>query len=182
LLTTIAEMAGNTIHRMRLYEQTEARLKRLDALRTIDDAISASLDLRLILNVLLAQIASQLHVDGAGVLLLNAATRKLEYAAGLGFRTAELLNTQLQLGEGYAGRAAAERRIVHVPDLRARKSDFLRSPTFAAEQFVSYYGVPLIAKGEVRGVLEVYQRGLHAADPEWLSFLETLAGQAAIAI
>ena len=182
LLTTIAEMAGNTIHRMRLYEQTEARLKRLDALRTIDEAISASLDLRLILNVLLAQMASQLHVDGAGVLLLNAATQTLEYAAGLGFRTGELHAMQLRLGQGYAGRAAAERRIVHVPDLRTRKSDFLRSPSFAAEQFVSYYGVPLIAKGEVRGVLEVYQRSPLAADPEWLSFLETLAGQAAIAI
>jgi GAF domain-containing protein len=39
-----------------------------------------------------------------------------------------------------------------------------------------------MAKGEVRGVLEVYQRGPLAPDPEWLSFLETLAGQAAIAI
>jgi HD-GYP domain-containing protein (c-di-GMP phosphodiesterase class II) len=182
LLTTIAEMAGNTIHRMRLHEQTEARLKRLDALRTIDEAISASLDLRLILNVLLAQIASQLHVDGAGVLLLNTATQTLDYMAGLGFRTMELQNTQLPLGEGYAGRAAAERRNIHVPDLRARNTDHRRSPTFAAEKFVSYYGVPLIAKGEVRGVLEVYQRGTLAADPEWLSFLETLAGQAAIAI
>jgi putative nucleotidyltransferase with HDIG domain len=182
LLTTIAEMAGNTIHRMQLHEQTEARLKRLDALRTIDNAISANLDLPLTLNVLLAEITSQLRVDGADVLLLNAATHTLEFTAGLGFRTAALQHTRLQLGEGYAGRAAAERQIVYVPDLRARRTDFLRSPAFASEQFVSYYGVPLIAKGDVRGVLEVYHRTPLAANPEWLNFLATLAGQAAIAI
>jgi putative nucleotidyltransferase with HDIG domain len=182
LLTTIAEMAGNTIHRMRLHEQTEARLKRLDALRTIDNAISASLDLRLTLNVLLAQITIQLHVDSAAVLLRNPETQALEYTAGYGFRTAALQHTRLQMGEGYAGRAAVARRIVHVADLRLRSTDFLRSPAFATEQFVSYYGVPLIAKGEVRGVLEVYHRSALAADPEWLNFLDTLAGQAAIAI
>jgi putative nucleotidyltransferase with HDIG domain len=182
LLTTIAEMAGNTIHRMRLHEQTEARLKRLDALRTIDNAISASLDLRLILNVLLAQITTQLRVDGAAVLLRNPESQALDYTAGHGFRTAALQHTHLQMGEGYAGRAAVNRRIVHVPDLRSRGTDFLRSPAFAAEQFVSYYAVPLIAKGEVRGVLEVYHRSALAADPEWLNFLDTLAGQAAIAI
>ncbi len=182
LLTTIAEMAGNTIHRMQLHEQTQARLKRLDALRTIDRAISASLDLGLTLSVLLEQITSLLAVDGADVLLLNPENQMLEFMAGHGFQTTALQHTRLRLGEGYAGRAAQERRIVHVPDLRSRHTDFLRSPAFSVEQFVSYYGVPLIAKGEVRGVLEVYHRRVLTANPEWLNFLDTLAGQAAIAI
>jgi HD-GYP domain-containing protein (c-di-GMP phosphodiesterase class II) len=182
LLTTIAEMAGNAIHRMQLYEQTEARLTRLVALRTIDNAISASLDLRLTLNVLLAQITSQLQVDGAAVLLVRPASQTLEHMASSGFRTTALQNSRLQIGEGYAGLAALERRIVHVPDLRRRTTDSLRTPSFAAEQFVCYYGIPLIAKGEVRGVLEVYHRSPLAADAEWTDFLATLAGQAAIAI
>jgi HD-GYP domain-containing protein (c-di-GMP phosphodiesterase class II) len=138
--------------------------------------------LTLTLNVLLAQITGQLLVDGADVLLLNPAQQTLDFRAGRGFRTEALQHTRLRLGEGYAGRAAAERRIVHVADLRARSTDFLRSPAFASEQFVSYYAVPLIAKGDVRGVLEVYHRSPLAADEEWLTFLSTLAGQAAIAI
>src|SRR5258708_8656360 len=40
----------------------------------------------------------------------------------------------------------------------------------------------LLAKGNVLGVLEIFHRGTHEADAEWVSFLETLAGQAAIAI
>jgi HD-GYP domain-containing protein (c-di-GMP phosphodiesterase class II) len=50
------------------------------------------------------------------------------------------------------------------------------------EVFVSYYGVPLIAKGKIQGVLEVFQRAPLDPDQEWLDFLNTLAGQAAIAI
>ena len=52
----------------------------------------------------------------------------------------------------------------------------------AAEQFVSYYGVPLIARGQVKGVLEIFHRLPLYPDGEWLDFQETLAGQAAIAI
>jgi HD-GYP domain-containing protein (c-di-GMP phosphodiesterase class II) len=46
---------------------------------------------------------------------------------------------------------------------------------------VAYYAVPLIADGDLEGILEVYDRGSHP-DEEWKNYLETLAGQAAIAI
>jgi putative nucleotidyltransferase with HDIG domain len=52
----------------------------------------------------------------------------------------------------------------------------------ANESFTDYYGIPLIVKGEIKGVLEIYHRSLLHTDSEWLEFLETLAGQAAIAI
>ena len=116
------------------------------------------------------------------MLLLNSHLQTLDYAAGRGFRTDALQHTRLRLGEGYAGRAALARQLIHIPDLRGRKTDFLRSPYFSAEGFVAYYAVPLIAKGEVKGVLEVFHRALLDPDREWLDFLETLAGQAAIAI
>jgi putative nucleotidyltransferase with HDIG domain len=42
--------------------------------------------------------------------------------------------------------------------------------------------VPLIAKGSIKGVLEVFHRVPLEPDEEWLGFLHTLAEQAAIAI
>ena len=42
--------------------------------------------------------------------------------------------------------------------------------------------MPLIAKGEVKGVLEVFHRASLPRNPEWMDFLATLAGQAAITI
>jgi HD-GYP domain-containing protein (c-di-GMP phosphodiesterase class II) len=50
------------------------------------------------------------------------------------------------------------------------------------EGFISYLAIPLIAKGQVVGVLEIFQRTSLDPDPEWLDFLETLAEQAAIAV
>src|SRR6185436_1176694 len=54
--------------------------------------------------------------------------------------------------------------------------------SLAQEGFVSYYAAPLIAQNHVKGVLEIFHRDLLDPDDEWLSFLETLAGQAALAI
>jgi putative nucleotidyltransferase with HDIG domain len=50
------------------------------------------------------------------------------------------------------------------------------------EQFQAYFGAPLISKANIRGVLEIFHRTPLDPDPEWLDFLEALAGQAAIAI
>ena len=58
----------------------------------------------------------------------------------------------------------------------------MRSELLADEDFVSYFGVPLIGKGEVKGVLELFHRSELNPDQEWLSFLETLGGQTTLAI
>ena len=42
--------------------------------------------------------------------------------------------------------------------------------------------MPLTAKGELKGVLEVFHRASLPRNPEWMDFLATLAGQAAITI
>ena len=182
LLTILSEIAGNAIQRARLHEQTEQRLQRLDALHDIDAAINASLDLRLILKVFVDQVIARLGVDAAAVSLLNSRTHMLEYMAGRGFRTQALEQTRQRLGEGTTGRAALERRTIHIANLREAGKGFRRTALLLGEGFVTYYGVPLIAKGQVMGVLEVFQRALLEPDAEWLDFLNVLAEQAAIAI
>jgi PAS domain S-box-containing protein len=182
LLIAIGDLAASAIHQAGLHEQTERRLQRLTALRTIDEAISASLDLRITLNVFLRQVTDQLNVDAAAVLLLDPHLGMLVYAAGQGFRTEAITHSRLRLGEGRAGQAALERRIVQVLDLSDPDSSFSRSVLLRDESFVAYYGVPLIAKGQVQGVLDIYHRTALQPDPDWTDFLDTLATQAAIAI
>lgn len=148
----------------------------------IDRAITASLDLRVTLNVLLDQVTGQLRVDAADVLLLNLHTQTMEYAAGRGFRSVALQHTHLRLGEGHAGRVALERHVVNIPNLAEDPGELRRAQLLTGEGFIAYYGVPLIAKGKVVGVLEVFQRASLEVDMEWLEFLDSLAGQAAIAI
>jgi PAS domain S-box-containing protein len=162
-------------------EKIKSQLRRMASLRAIDLAISSSLDLRLALSVILSQVTAQLVVDAADILLLNT-ENVLEFATGIGFRTEALQNTRLQLGQGYAGVVAQKREVISVPDLRHGKTGFLQSPKFLDEGFRCYYGVPLTARGRVRGVLEIFHRRSLTPDADWLDFMEALAGQAAIAV
>lgn len=166
----------------RANERIRRHLEHLTALVEIDRAINFSFDLNLSLTTLLTHVIIQLGIDAADVLLVNRTTRTLEYVAGRGFHTKAIENVRQPLGEGYAGRAAQERTTVHVADLAKEQDKYLRQMLLAGENFVTYHGVPLIAKGRVVGVLEVFHRTKLKRDQEWLDFLKALASQAAIAI
>ena len=182
LLNAIADIAANAIHRVTLHEQTEQHLHRLIALHQIDITISTSLDLNITLNVLLNNVLTQLDVDAASILLLTPHTQTLEYSAGIGFRTRKIEQTRVRLGEGQAGISALQRRIVSLSDMERADETFTRTALLKEEKFVSHYVAPLIAKGQVKGVLEVFTRRHLNLSQEWLDFFETLATQAAIAI
>jgi HD-GYP domain-containing protein (c-di-GMP phosphodiesterase class II) len=182
LLQALGDHAAQAIANAQLFQDAERRSLQLQALRTIDYAVTASPDLSTILDVVLDQITEQLSVDSACLLLFNSLTQTLDYAAGHGFCTPVLQYTRLLLGQGYAGVAAKERKTIYISDLRGRDTDFLRSPHFKAEKFITYLGVPLVVKEKIKGVLEIFQRSLLQPDQNWLKFLDNLAGQTAIAI
>jgi PAS domain S-box-containing protein/putative nucleotidyltransferase with HDIG domain len=163
-------------------EQVARAFSRLAALRRIDLAISGSLNLRLILEIMLDETCRHLAVDAADVLLLNPASYTLEYCAGHGFGTMLARRAAIKLGEGPAGQAALSQQTLSVPDRRQHTGPMPRLEMFEQEQFVFYHVVPLIAKGKVKGVLEIFHRSPFQPDPEWHGFADALAGQAAIAI
>ncbi len=178
----LAERAAVALENARLFEETTRSLEQVKALHTIEMTIASSFDLRLTLNILVEQTKTQLGVDAVDVLKYNPASQMLDYTAGVGFRTPALRGTHLRLGQSYAGIAGLERKIIHVSNLREHKTDFLRSPNFKMEGFDTCFCVPLIAKGQLKGVLEVFHRSPLQPDQNWMEFLETLAKQAAIAI
>jgi putative nucleotidyltransferase with HDIG domain len=182
IIHALTEIGGNSIHRMYLHEQTVKQLERLAALRSIDVAISSVFDLQITLTILINEVIKQLNVDAVSILLIQPGSSRLEYVAGQGFYTHKIESTSQRLGEGHASEAVIERHIIEIPDLRNRSGKFIREQLLAEEDFVSYYAVPLISKGEVKGVLEIFNRTRLNPDREWLDFLETLGGQTAIAI
>jgi len=119
ILNALAEIGGNSIHRMHLHEQTVKQLEHLAALRSIDLAISSVFELQVTLSIVINEVVKQLQVDAACVLLIPAGSSRLEYVVGQGFRTRNIESTSLRISEGNAGRAVMERRIVEVPDLES---------------------------------------------------------------
>lgn len=177
ILVSISDITA----RKQAEEQVKRQVQNLAALHAVDLAISASMDLPVVLRVLLNQVQQQLKVHSASVLLLNPVTQRLNFAAGSGFKSRAVERTNLKLGESYAGKAALERRIVSANDLGTRFSQ-LRTDGMEEDGFTDYLGIPLIAKGVVKGVLEIFNRGPLPEDPQWLNLLDSMTSQAAIAI
>lgn len=162
--------------------QIRQQIARLTALRNIDLAITSSFNLQFALGSVLTETINQLQVDAAAILLLQPKQQAMTYAALLGFRAPEISGKSIPVEESYAGQAVSKRRMVRVENLHEKPDSKPVTELLEGEAFVSYFGVPLISKGKVLGVLEVFQRVALTPYPEWVEFLETIAGQAAIAV
>lgn len=182
LLTAIAGVAAGALHRSALHEQTSRSLQQLSALRAIDQAISGTFDLAATLDLIVTEATRQLQVDAAAVLLLDRQDGMLRHAASHGFRTPEITGVSLCLGEGRAGLAALERRPMIHPDWREEAPSCALTGWLAEEGFIAHHITPMIAKGQVQGVLEVFHRQRLQPDEDWRDFFATLATQAAIAL
>lgn len=179
---TIISVARDITELEEMEASLREQLSRLRALRDIDMAITASLDIRVTLNVVLDQVTGRLGVDAADILLVEPASRTLTYAAGRGFETDALEHTTLSFGEGYAGKVARNQETLEVLDLWEEPDGLRRSDNLKEEGFVSYMAVPLVSKGETDGVLEIFHRKKLTPDRRWRDFRDALAGQAAIAV
>jgi PAS domain S-box-containing protein len=158
----------------------QQQMRRLAALNQIDAAITGNLGLDRTIDILLEQTVRQLNIDAAAILLYQSPTQTLEYYALHGFTHSTPPSSSVRLGQAFSGRVALERQSIQATE--ADQGFHTSTQHFASEGFRSYCGVPLTAKGQVKGVLEVFDRSLLTPSEGWMSFLETLAGQAAIAI
>ncbi len=186
-LSAVAELAANALNRAQLHEQTVQRLKRLTILRKVDMAIAASMDARFTLDILLEEMVGSLKLDAADVLFFNPALYTLDWAAGRGFDNMSIHHARASLPPLSAldpeiplARAIIGRQPVIINDLGAVNVERLH--LLAEDGYRSFMVLPLVSKGEVKGLLEIFQRSALPQDREWIDFVESLAGQAAISL
>ena len=154
--------------------------ERMQALREIEMAITSSLDLRAVLDVLLEKIDVFLPYAVVTVTLVNRRTGELEPVACRNLDESEwkaVIARRIRLDK-ISDRDHAPVMILNAQtDPRSQQSEFLRK-----NNLVSYLRMPLVAKNEVSGFLTFFTTEEHAFSAEEVKFLTTLASQAAIAI
>ncbi len=201
MLETIAAQVGNVFARIadqqmistRHLQESLARLhvlehnlqrqiQRLATLRQIDMTIISHLDLRATLTMVVDLIRTSLEVDAVGIRLFNPSTQAFDYIAGQGFRTILPHETHLCLAVDCAACTLLQCQSRCVPDTHQCPNCSLRSTFLQAEGFNVCYSIPLLIKGDVKGVLEVFHRTPLVPDAEWVTFLHTLAGQVMIVL
>lgn len=181
LLSTFAEITGNAIHRASLFDQSQEQVRKLTSLRDIDSAIASSTDLRVTLNILMDHTIRHLKIDAIDILLYHPELQSLSYLCSSGFKALSPSRPLIRIGEGLAWQAVLKGKILQIPDLR-ETTEVIRDPLLGREGFISYIGVPMIVKGQIKGLFEVYNRSPLSPDREWMEYMHTLTGQAAIAI
>jgi signal transduction histidine kinase len=154
--------------------------ERLRALREIEMAITSSLDLHAVLDVLLEKIDLFLPYAVTTVTLVNRKSGELEPVACRNLDEDEwkaVVARRIRLDKATPENTTPVIVLNAQTDPRSQQSDFLRK-----HSLVSYLRVSLIAKNEILGFLTFFTKEEHAFSSEEVEFLTTLARQAAIAI
>src|SRR2546423_761100 len=105
-----------------------------------------------LLDELLDRVRGILGADTAAVLLLDEGAQEVVIRAAKGLEEEVERGVRIPLGQGFAGRIAAERRPIHLPEVTP---DRVVNPILIEKGIRSLLGVPLMSAGRVLGVLHV---------------------------
>jgi HD-GYP domain-containing protein (c-di-GMP phosphodiesterase class II) len=146
-------------------------------------AIASSTALSPSMNAVLDETLHTLDADAAAVLRRLAESNVLEYVADRKFKSPSPTGMQIHLGEGIAGRVAAESPKLRCVSIEpGSEEDEVLSDLFPADHFSFCAAAPLFCSGDLMGVLEVFRHDEFSPDREWRDFLQTLAKHAGIAM
>ena len=170
-----ANQAAIAIESARLFGQTQRRLKVLQAIHTIDQAISRSLDLSLTFEVLLEQALNLLNVDLVRIFSFESGARIFELEAEKTYLSANPVSRSDLFRPDLAWEAVSTREIMY--------SDIQSPVTDLPSSVIRGYSVaPMITRGMIRGVIEIFTAEPFTPNEELTDLLNTLSTQAAIAI
>jgi signal transduction histidine kinase len=179
LLQLVADRAALAISHARLFESERDARARLERVQAVTDAALAYLELDELLPELLGRIQLVLDVDTCAILLLDEEREELVARAAIGIEEEVEQGVRIPVGRGFAGRIAAERRPIFIPDV---ESGDIINPILRERGIKSLLGVPLVARDRVLGVLHVgsfVPREFTDSDTE---LLQLVAERAALAI
>jgi putative methionine-R-sulfoxide reductase with GAF domain len=151
------------------------RLRRLEA---ITDATLSRLDASDLLDELLERVRDLIGADTAVILLLDPHSRQLVATAAKGLEEEVRQGVRIPVGQGFAGRVAATRRPVVLADVSP--GDVV-NPILLEKGIRSLLGVPILAAGEVIGVLHVGTLSPHEFVEDDVELLELAADRAGAA-
>jgi putative methionine-R-sulfoxide reductase with GAF domain len=153
--------------------------EQLRRIQSVTDAALAHLELDDLLLALLERVRELGEADTAAVLLVDPASQDLVATAASGLEEEVRQGVRIPLGRGFAGRIAAEAHPVIIEHVDHTN---VLNPILWEKGIKSLLGVPLVAEGEVIGVLHVGSRTTRRFTDEDTEVLQVVADRAALAI
>jgi len=179
LLNSVAEALGRWLERREAQEDIRRQLRYTEALLEIDQAISSTLDLDQVLDLVLDQLQEVLPYDSASLFLLSDGTAKLVAAKGHP-RPERAERVAFSAEDDALTRAILDRG--HPLVLGDAQADGRFQERGGADHVRSWIGVPLIAKGAPVGLMTIDHGEAGIYDETSAAKAEAFARQAAVAI
>ncbi len=164
---------------MRAQADPEPVEVRLRAIQSITDAALSSLDDRALLGELLDRIREILRTDTAAILLLDDSSGQLIATAAAGLEEEVRQGVHVPVGQGFAGRIAAERKPVILDHV---DHTTVMNPILWTKGIRSMMGVPMMAAGRVIGVMHVGSLASRQFSGYDIELLQMAADRAAAAV
>ncbi len=180
--SAIAGQLGIALENARLYQEEQRRRGEAESLYRAAQAITTTLDLPEVLELILTELQRVVPYDSASVQLLREG--KLEIIAGRGFpNIGEILGVTIDpaLNENPNGQVIRTRAPLILDDAPALYEQF-RQPPHCAAGIRAWMGVPLLYGDRVTGMLTLDKREPGFYTPEHARVATAFAGQAAIAL
>ncbi|MBE7469941.1 MAG: GAF domain-containing protein [Anaerolineales bacterium] len=181
-LETLADQLAIAIENARLYDEINQRLKELQSLNDIGQAITSTLDLQKTLTLITDHTTQLMNVAAASVVLRDDEAGEVWFAAASGEGSEAVIGLHMALGQGLAGWVADKGEAVIVPDVYADQRFFPDMDKTSGFTTQSILCVPLQTKGHTIGAIEVMNKKSGEFNKEDLALLQALAAPAAAAI
>jgi len=159
------------------------QLRRLEALADASTVINSTLDLKELLKLVMELAARSLRGEASSILLKDKETGDLLFDVATGSSAEAMKTIRVPRGQGIAGHVAETAECVLVPDCSKDPRFFKEADKKSLFVTRNIVAVPLIARGEVIGVMEVLNRiGDATFDDGDVMLLRALGHQSAVAI
>ena len=154
LVQAIADQAAIAVLNAQLFQASQQRADVMAALAETAAAVSASLNIKEVLNQILNQISSTMKVDAVSIGLTDKTSDTVVFQAVWGENSPRKVGQQIHINQGVSGWVAMHGESAVVPDV---KDDVRFSDQPVLEngyQVKAVAAAPILAQGEVIGVLE----------------------------
>jgi two-component sensor histidine kinase/putative methionine-R-sulfoxide reductase with GAF domain len=161
----------------------EATERHLRLLTETIAAVNSTLDLEEVLHLVATKVADALEADACFVYLYDERSDELVLRATHGTPIDEMTRRpRLRPGEGITGTAAGERRPVAVAEKAHLDPRFKEFPNLPESQYESILAVPILAREQLAGALNVRTLRPREFRPDEIELLEAIADQVAQSI
>ncbi|WP_433271322.1 PP2C family protein-serine/threonine phosphatase [Actinosynnema sp. CS-041913] len=151
---------------------------RLRVLEAVTDSALRELDLDKVLEVLLWQVRDLFAVDTATVLLTDADGEHLVAKAASGLEEEVFQGVRVPVGVGFAGQVAQRREPVQITHV---DESTVINPLLWQRGLRTLLGVPMVAQGDLTGVLHVGSTTARRFTDEEVELLQLVADRLAMA-